>query len=136
MLQTAIPGSQLVEMPWGGHACNVTDADTFNTILRDGLSAMLPVAGRPDERRDKPHGLRDAVYRARTHNGWLDKPVSDAQLQAVWDLMKMGPTSANCSPARIVFVRSAEGKETSPDALQRQSAENHAGAGDRHRGVG
>ncbi len=73
---------------------------------------------------------------ARTHNGWLDKPVSDAQLQAVWDLMKMGPTSANCSPARIVFVRSAEGKETSPDALQRQSAENHAGAGDRHRGVG
>lgn len=37
---------------------------------------------------------------ARTHNGWLDKPVSDAQLQAVWDLMKMGPTSANCSPAR------------------------------------
>ena len=48
---------------------------------------------------------------ARTHNGWLDKPVSDAQLQAVWDLMKMGPTSANCSPARIVFVRSAEGKE-------------------------
>ncbi|MDQ6190902.1 pyrimidine utilization protein D [Klebsiella pneumoniae] len=62
VLQTAIPGSQLVEMPWGGHACNVTDADTFNTILRDGLSAMLPVAGRPDERRDKPHGLRDAVY--------------------------------------------------------------------------
>ena len=44
VLQTAIPGSQLVEMPWGGHACNVTDADTFNTILRDGLSAMLPVA--------------------------------------------------------------------------------------------
>ena len=39
---------------------------------------------------------------ARTHNGWLDKPVSDAQLQAVWDLMKMGPTSANCSPARIL----------------------------------
>ncbi len=37
--------------------------------------------------------------------------MSDAQLQAVWDLMKMGPTSANCSPARIVFVRSAEGKE-------------------------
>ncbi|MGA6509856.1 pyrimidine utilization protein D, partial [Klebsiella sp. K769] len=44
VLQTAIPGSLLVEMPWGGHACNVTDADTFNTILRDGLAAMLPVA--------------------------------------------------------------------------------------------
>ncbi len=46
--------------------------------------------GRPDERRDKPHGLRDAVYQARTHNGWLDKPVSDAQLQAVWDLDENG----------------------------------------------
>ena len=44
VLQTAISGSQHVEMPWGGHACNVTDADTFNTILRDGLAAMLPVA--------------------------------------------------------------------------------------------
>lgn len=44
VLQAAIPGSQRVEMPWGGHACNVTDADTFNTILCDGLAAMLPVA--------------------------------------------------------------------------------------------
>ena len=42
---------------------------------------------------------------ARTQNGWQDRPVSDAQLQQVYDLMKWGPTSANCSPARIVFVR-------------------------------
>ncbi|MBC8339845.1 MAG: malonic semialdehyde reductase [Rhodospirillales bacterium] len=41
---------------------------------------------------------------ARTHNGWLDKPVDPDLLRAVWDLTKMGPTSANCSPARIVFV--------------------------------
>lgn len=47
---------------------------------------------------------------ARTHNGWLDKPVSDAQLQAVWDLMKMGPTSANCSPARIVLCAARKAK--------------------------
>ncbi|STT49436.1 reductase RutE [Klebsiella pneumoniae] len=74
---------------------------------------------------------------ARTHNGWLDKPVSDAQLQAVWDLMKMGPTSANCSPARIVFVRSAEGKEKLRPTLSSGNLQkNHAGAGDRHRGVG
>ncbi len=112
VLQTAIPGSQLVEMPWGGHACNVTDADTFNTILRDGLSAMLPVAGGDPMNDAINHTACETLFtRARTHNGWLDKPVSDAQLQAVWDLMKMGPTSANCSPARIVFVRSAEGKE-------------------------
>ncbi|GAK69624.1 putative NADH dehydrogenase/NAD(P)H nitroreductase [Agrobacterium rubi TR3 = NBRC 13261] len=48
---------------------------------------------------------------ARTHNGWLDKPVSDALLREVYDLTKMGPTSANCCPARFVFVRSPEAKE-------------------------
>ncbi len=49
---------------------------------------------------------------ARTHNGWLDKPVTDDQLREIYALMKMGPTSANCSPARIVFIRTPEGKET------------------------
>jgi len=48
---------------------------------------------------------------ARTHNGWRDKPVSDDQLRQLYDLMKWGPTSANCSPARIVFVKSPEAKE-------------------------
>jgi 3-hydroxypropanoate dehydrogenase len=48
---------------------------------------------------------------ARTQNGYLDEPVPDAQLQALYDLLKWGPTSANCSPARFVFVRTAEMKE-------------------------
>lgn len=48
---------------------------------------------------------------ARTHGSWLDKPVSDDLLEEIYALMKMGPTSANCSPARIVFVRTPEGKE-------------------------
>lgn len=48
---------------------------------------------------------------ARTHNGWHDKPVSEAQLRQLYDLMKWGPTSANCTPARIVFVTSPEAKE-------------------------
>lgn len=48
---------------------------------------------------------------ARTHNGWTDHPVGDEELTKLYDLTKMGPTSANCSPARFVFVRSAEGKE-------------------------
>ncbi len=47
---------------------------------------------------------------ARTHNGWLDKPVTNAQLAAIYELMKWGPTSANCSPVRMVFVRSGEQK--------------------------
>ena len=49
---------------------------------------------------------------ARTQNGWLEKPVSADLLEAVWDLAKMGPTSANCSPARIVFVVSSKAKES------------------------
>jgi 3-hydroxypropanoate dehydrogenase len=47
---------------------------------------------------------------ARSYNGWLDKPVSDEQLHAIWDLVKMAPTSANMQPARIVWVKSAEAK--------------------------
>ena len=48
---------------------------------------------------------------ARTHNGWRDKPVTDEQLKQLYNLMKWGPTSANCTPARIVFVKSPEAKE-------------------------
>jgi 3-hydroxypropanoate dehydrogenase len=54
----------------------------------------------------------DQLFRtARTYNGYLDKPVSAAQLHAIWDLVKMGPTSANCLPARIVWCTSDEAKE-------------------------
>ena len=53
----------------------------------------------------------DTIFRgARSQNKWLDKPVSPALLMAVYDLMRFGPTSANCSPARIVFVVSPEAK--------------------------
>lgn len=54
---------------------------------------------------------------ARTHNGWLAKQVSDATLHEIYDLLKMGPTSANCSPARFVFIRTPEGKEKLRPAL-------------------
>ncbi|WLP53361.1 malonic semialdehyde reductase [Agrobacterium fabrum] len=54
---------------------------------------------------------------ARTHNGWTDKQIGDETLMALYDLTKMGPTSANCSPARFVFVRSQEGKEKLKPAL-------------------
>jgi 3-hydroxypropanoate dehydrogenase len=56
---------------------------------------------------------QDLLFRsARTHNGWLDKPVGEAELRALWDLAKWGATSANCMPARIVFVVSAAAKQT------------------------
>ncbi|MGQ7829519.1 malonic semialdehyde reductase [Altererythrobacter sp. Z27] len=52
---------------------------------------------------------------ARTYNGWLDKPVSDAQLHAIYDLMKMAPTSANMQPARIVWAKSHAAKQKLAD---------------------
>ena len=54
--------------------------------------------------------LNQIFLEARTHNKWLEKPVPDDLLRELVDIMKMGPTSANQSPARIVFVKSAEGK--------------------------
>lgn len=48
---------------------------------------------------------------ARTHNAWLNKPVSDELCQQIYELAKWGPTSANSSPARVVFVKSSSGKE-------------------------
>jgi 3-hydroxypropanoate dehydrogenase len=60
----------------------------------------------------------DLIFReARTHNVWLDKPVDDALLKQVYDLMRMGPTSANMCPLRVVFVKSKEGKEKLKPAL-------------------
>jgi 3-hydroxypropanoate dehydrogenase len=54
---------------------------------------------------------------ARTHNGWTDQPVSDDTLRELFDLLKMAPTSANCSPARFVFLRSAESRQRLVPAL-------------------
>ena len=61
---------------------------------------------------------QDLLFRnARTHNAWLDRPVDDALLKQVYDLAKMGPTSANMCPMRIVFVKSKEAKEKLRPAL-------------------
>jgi len=60
----------------------------------------------------------DILFRnARTHISWLDKAVSDHQLRQIYDLMKWGPTSANCSPGRILFLRTREAKERLRPAL-------------------
>ena len=53
----------------------------------------------------------DILFRkARTQNGWLPTPVSDALLRTIYDVMKWGPTSANCCPARLIFLRTPEAK--------------------------
>lgn len=59
-----------------------------------------------------PDTALDQLFRtARSYNGYTDAPVTEADLRAIWDLVKMGPTSANMLPARIVWCASAEAKE-------------------------
>lgn len=66
----------------------------------------------------------DTLFRqARTHHAWQDREVSDVLLQALYDLMKWGPTSANCCPARFVFVKSKEAKERLKPCLMEGNVE-------------
>ncbi len=65
-----------------------------------------------------PDEALDILFRkARTHNVWLDQPVSDETLRELYDLMKFGPTSANSCPARFLFLRTREAKERLRPAL-------------------
>lgn len=80
--------------------------------LAERSTQALARAARIDER-----GL-DLLFReARTHNGWLPRPVSDELLKQIYELMKWAPTSANSSPARIVFVKSEAAKQRLLPAL-------------------
>jgi len=68
----------------------MTSTDTRQPISQDALDQLF--------------------FNARTHNAWRDKPVPEDILKSVADTLKMAPTSANCSPARLVFVTSPEAK--------------------------
>jgi 3-hydroxypropanoate dehydrogenase len=60
----------------------------------------------------------DLLFReARTHNKWHEDTVSDETLHELYDLLKQGPTSANCSPARFLFLRTKDAKERLAPAL-------------------
>jgi 3-hydroxypropanoate dehydrogenase len=73
-----------------------------------GFSMSLPLSDQ---------ALATLFTDARSHNGWTDEPVSDAVLHQLYDLFKMGPTSANCSPGRFVFLRTPEAKQRLAPAL-------------------
>lgn len=65
-----------------------------------------------------PAAALDQLFNeARSYNGWLGKPVSDAQLHVVWSLATMAPTSANMQPVRIVWVKSSEAKAKLADCV-------------------
>ena len=68
-------------------------------------------------------GLELLFKAARTHNKWTDAPVSDETLHELYDILKFGPTSANTSPARFVFIRTKEGKEKLAPALSAGNTE-------------
>ena len=55
--------------------------------------------------------LDQLFHHARSYNGWLEEDVSEEQIRAIYELMKMGPTSANQQPVRIVWCKSAEAKQ-------------------------
>lgn len=61
--------------------------------------------------------LDQLFVQARTQNGWLPTAVSDAQLHQLYELMKLAPTSANCSPARVLFLRTEQARERLRPAL-------------------
>ena len=60
----------------------------------------------------------DLIFReARSYNGWLDKEVTDGDIHAIYELLKMGPTSANQQPGRFVWVKSEEAKKRLADCV-------------------
>ncbi|WP_374465963.1 malonic semialdehyde reductase [Ferrovibrio sp.] len=61
--------------------------------------------------------LKQIFFDARTQNGWQDKPVSDDLLREIYDILKMGPTSMNTQPMRLVFLRTKEAKQRLAPAL-------------------
>ena len=72
-----------------------------------------------NERRTSLEGSAlDQIFRsARTQIGFLDRPIEEGQLHELYELLKWGPTSNNCSPARFVFLRTGEAKERLRPAL-------------------
>ena len=79
-----------------------------------GMNATSPDTS---HRRLDNHAFDILFRQARTHSAWLDRPVEDDVLRQLYDLMKWGPTSANCCPVRIVFLRTPAAKARLRPAL-------------------
>ena len=80
--------------------------------MTDRVARRTNGRGADDRHQALPDTALDQLFRdARSHNVWQSRDVPDALLHELIDLMKLGPTSANCSPARILFVKSPQAKE-------------------------
>ena len=82
----------------------------------------------PEPKTIEAQSLAQLFTEARTHNAFLDKPVSDELLQKAIELAKMGPTSANQSPMRVLFLRSQAAKERLRPALSPGNLDKTMGA--------
>lgn len=88
------------------------------------MRAFLGWKKKPSVKRaDMQESLDILFNKGRTFSNWLDKPVDDALLKKAYDLAKMAPTSANCQPMRVVFVKSAGAKEKLKPALMEGNVE-------------
>ncbi|WP_110648329.1 malonic semialdehyde reductase [Salinicola peritrichatus] len=74
------------------------------------------------------HALDQLFREARTHNAWDSREISEETLRRLYDLVKMGPTSANCCPARFVFVRTTAGKDKLLPCVSAGNADKTANA--------
>lgn len=71
----------------------------------------------------------DTLFRsARSQNGWIDRPLPEGVLEQLWSLVAMGPTSANCEPARIVWCVSLEARERLAACVSEKNAPKILGA--------
>lgn len=87
---------------------NATDAVA---VPEDVLAARDSVRELRERIASLDNDALDLIFRgARSHNGWMPRKVPDELLQAVYDIAKMGPTSANCCPARFLFLKSERSK--------------------------
>jgi 3-hydroxypropanoate dehydrogenase len=87
---------------------NVEETNIRIPTLKENIMANTPL---------NQEALNQLFLEARTHNGWQDRAVPDELLRKLYDVFRMGPTSVNCSPARIIFVKSKEAKEKLNSAL-------------------
>ena len=99
------------------------DTEALDTQAREDAVELKKRITKAD-----PDTLALLLTEARTHYGWRDTPVTDEQLQDLYDIARMGPTSMNQQPMRLLFVRSAEAKEKLAPALNEPNVPKMMGA--------
>ena len=91
----------------------VIDLDQARAAAQQDIRELRDRVGRLDD-----GGIDLILRRARSHHTWTDRPVTDDDIRALYEIVKMGSTSMNGCPARFVFVRTPEGKERLSKAVK------------------